>query len=62
MKEDYIDLAYIFSSIAAMVVFSASLVIYLFYKEINIYLVAFGLLMLGLGFTAKKRLDAPESN
>ncbi len=57
MKEDYVDLIYIFSSIAAMIVFAASLFIYIFYKQINIYLVVFGLLMLGAGFIAKKRLD-----
>ncbi len=57
MKENYLDLIYIFSSIAAMIVFSASLFIYIFYKQINIYLVVFGLLMLGAGFIAKKRLD-----
>ncbi len=57
MKENYVDLIYIFSSIAAMIVFAASLFIYIFYKQVNIYLVVFGLLMLGAGFVAKKRLD-----
>lgn len=58
MKEDYTDLIYILSSIAAMLVFSGSLFIYLFYKKINIYLVIFGLLMLGIGFIAKKRMES----
>ena len=57
MKEDYTDLVYILSSIAAMLVFSASLVIYLTTKKINIYLVALGLIMLGVGFITKRRLD-----
>ena len=62
MKEDYTDLIYILSSIAAMLVFSVSLFIYLFYKKINIYLVIFGLLMLGLGFITKKRIDMSGNN
>ena len=62
MKEDYTDLIYILSSIAAMLVFSVSLFIYLFYKKINIYLVIFGLLMLGLGFITKKRIDMSGKN
>ncbi len=62
MKEDYVDLIYIFSSIAAMIVFSVSLFIYLFYKKINIYLVVFGLLMLGVGFITKKRIDMSGKN
>ena len=57
MKETYADFVYVFSSIAAMIVFSVSLFIYVFYKHINIYLVVFGLLMLGAGFIAKKHLD-----
>lgn len=57
MKKNYTDLVYILSSIAAMLVFSASLVIYLTTKKINIYLVAVGLIMLGAGVIAKRRLD-----
>lgn len=62
MKEDYTDLIYIISSIAAMLVFSVSLFLYLFYKKINIYLVIFGLLMLGLGFITKKQIDISDKN
>jgi len=57
MKEDYTDLVYVLSSIAAMLVFSTSLVIYLTTKKINIYLVVLGLIMLGVGVIAKRRLD-----
>lgn len=57
MKEDHADLIYVVSSLAAMIVFAVSLVIYLLYKNINIYLVVIGLLMLGVGFITKKRLD-----
>ncbi len=57
MKKDYTDLVYVLSSITAMLVFSASLVIYLTTKKINIYLVALGLVMLGAGVIAKTRLD-----
>ena len=57
MKEDYTDLIYVISSILAMLVFSVSLFIYLFYKQINIYLVIVGLLMLGIGFITKKQID-----
>ncbi len=62
MKEDYVELIYILSSIAAIIVFSISLFIYLFYKNINIYLVIFGLLMLGAGFVAKNRIDKSGAN
>ncbi len=62
MKEDYTDLIYIISSILAMLVFSVSLFIYLFYKQINIYLVIFGILMLGLGFIMKKQIDKSGNN
>ena len=60
MKKDYTDLVYVLSSIAAMLIFSASLVIYLTTKKINIYLVALGLVMLGAGVIAKRRLDKIE--
>ncbi len=60
MKEDYTDLVYVLSSITAMLVFSASLVIYLTTKKINIYLVALGLVMLGVGVIVKRRLDKIE--
>ncbi|MDQ3040988.1 MAG: hypothetical protein M3Q78_04665 [Acidobacteriota bacterium] len=60
MKENYTDLVYILSSLAAMLVFSASLVIYLTTKKINIYLVALGLVMLGVGVIVKRRLDKIE--
>lgn len=60
MKKDYAELIYILSSITAMLVFSASLVIYLTTKKINIYLVVVGLVMLGAGVIAKRRLDKIE--
>ena len=60
MKEDYTDLIYILSSILAMLVFSASLFIYLFYKKINIYLVIVGIVMLGVGFVMKKQIDKSD--
>ncbi len=60
MKEDYTDLVYVLSSITAMLVFSASLVIYLTTKKISIYLVAVGLVMLGAGVIAKRHLDKIE--
>ncbi len=62
MKEDYTELAYVLSSLTALLVFSASFVIYLLYKEINIYLVALGLVMLCVGVIAKKCLDRFKEN
>ncbi len=59
-REDYAGLIYVLSNMASVLVFSAGLVIFLIYKEINIYLVAVGLLMLLTGFIAKKFLDEPE--
>ena len=60
MKENYTDLIYILSSLAAMLVFSAALIVYLTSKKINIYLAALGLIMLGAGVIAKRRLDKIE--
>ena len=60
MKENYTDLVYILSSIAAMLVFGASLIIYLTTKKINIYLAVLGLILLGAGIIAKRRLDKIE--
>ncbi len=57
MKEDYAELIYVLSSLAALIVFAISFVIYLLSKNINIYLIGIGLLMLGIGFITKKRLD-----
>lgn len=56
MKE-YTDLIYVVSSFVALIVFSASFVIYLLTKKINIYLIVLGLIMLGVGFVMKKHLD-----
>lgn len=60
MKDDYIDLAYVLSSVAAMVVFSASFALYFLYKRINVYLIAFGLFTLTVGFFIKKRIDKSD--
>ena len=57
MKEDYADLIYVVSSLIALIVFVISFVTYLLYKNINVYLVVIGLLMLGVGFVTKKFLD-----
>ncbi len=62
MKEDYADLIYVVSSLIALIVFAISFVIYLLYKNINIYLVIIGLLMLGVGFVTKKFLDKNKKN
>ncbi len=62
MKEHYTELAYVLSSLIALLVFSASFVIYFLYKEINVYLVALGLVMLCAGVIAKRRLDRFKEN
>jgi hypothetical protein len=59
-REDYAGLVYVLSCIVSVLVFSACLIIFLVYKEINIYLVAVGLLMLLTGFIAKTFLNEPE--
>lgn len=59
-REDYAGLIYILSSIIAALVFSVCLALYLMYKQINVYLVGIGLLMLLTGFTAKKFVDTFE--
>ncbi len=59
-REDYAGLIYVVTSILSMLVFSICLVIYLMYKQINVYLVGLGLLMLLTGFIAKKYIDEPK--
>ncbi len=59
-REDYADLIYVMTSILSMLVFSMCLVIYLMYKQINVYLVGIGLLMLLMGFISKKYTDEPK--
>jgi len=56
-REDYAGLIYVITSILSMLVFSICLVIYLVNKQINVYLVGLGLLMLLSGFIAKKYID-----
>ncbi len=59
-REDYAGLAYVLSSITSVLIFSVCLVIYLMNKQISIYLVGLGLLMLLIGFIAKRFIDAAE--
>ena len=58
-REDYAGLIYVLSSIVSVLIFSICLVIYLMYKEINVYLVGLGLLMLLTGFLTKRFTDTP---
>ncbi|MDQ3324016.1 MAG: hypothetical protein M3525_16500 [Acidobacteriota bacterium] len=59
-REDYAGLIYILSSIISALIFSVCLVLYLMYKQINVYLVGLGLLMLLTGFIANKFVDEPK--
>lgn len=59
-REDYTGLIYVLSSILAMLIFSVCLVIYLMYREINVYLVGLGLLTLAAGFVTKRIIDKAE--
>lgn len=61
-REDFAGLVYILSSIAAALISSVCLVLYLMYKLVDGYLVGAGLLMLLTGFAAKKIVDASEKN
>jgi hypothetical protein len=59
-REDYAGLIYILSSIISALIFSVCLVLYLMYKQINIYLVGLGLSMLLAGFISKRFIDESE--
>jgi hypothetical protein len=59
-REDYAGLIYVVTSLLSMLVFSICLVIYLMYKQINVYLVGVGLLMLLTGFISKKYIEEPK--
>ena len=59
-REDYAGLIYILSSIISALIFSVCLALYLMYKQINVYLVGIGLLMLLTGFISKKFVDDPQ--
>ncbi len=58
-REDDAGLIYVLSSIVSVLIFSICLVIYLMYKQISVYLVGLGLLMLLTGFIAKRFIDKP---
>jgi hypothetical protein len=58
-REDYAGLIYVLSSIVSVLIFSICLVIYLMNKQISVYLVGLGLLMLLTGFIAKRFIDKP---
>ena len=59
-REDYAGLIYVITSILSMLIFSICLVVYLFYKQVNIYLVGLGLFMLLTGFKTKKFVDKSQ--
>jgi len=56
-REDYAELIYIVSCLIALVVFSVLASNYFVFKKINVYLIVGGLIMLLIGFLAKKRID-----
>lgn len=56
-REDYAGLIYVLVSIVSVLIFSICLVIYLMYKQINVYLVGLGLLMLLVGFITRRFTD-----
>ena len=59
-KEDYAGLIYVLANMLAMLMFLSGLIFYLIYKEINVYLVGVGLLMILIGFIAKRFIDESE--
>ena len=59
-REDYAGLIYVLSSIVSVLIFSICLVIYLMYKQISVYLVGLGLLMLIVGFITKRFVGESE--
>lgn len=59
-REDYAGLIYVLANMLAMLMFLSGLVVYLFLKQINIYLVGIGLLMILIGFAAKRFIDVSE--
>lgn len=60
-REDYAGLIYVLSSIVSVLIFSVCLVVYLMYKEINVYLVGLGLVMLLIGFVTKNFVGEPPA-
>ncbi len=59
-REDFAGLIYVITNILSMLIFLVCLVVYLMYKQINIYLVSFGVITLLAGFIAKKIIDKFE--
>lgn len=56
-KKNYAEAIYVASSFAALLIFVAAFIIYISTKQINIYLVVIGLLLLAAGFITKSRFD-----
>ena len=62
MKKDFIEPLYVFSSFAALLIFTAMAVDYMINKQIRIYLLAAGIFALLSGFVAKKVMDKSTEN
>ncbi|MEZ5427051.1 MAG: hypothetical protein R2747_12345 [Pyrinomonadaceae bacterium] len=56
-KKDYTEIIYVLSSFAMLLTFSIAFIYYILYKEILIYLVAFGFIAFVTGFIAKDRWE-----
>jgi len=62
MKKNFSEPLYVFSSFAALLIFTAMFINYMINKQIRIYLLAAGIVALLLGFVAKKVIDNLTEN
>lgn len=62
MKKDFAEPVYVFSSFAALLIFTAMFIDYMINKQIRIYLLGVGIFALLPGFIAKKIMDKSNEN
>jgi len=62
MKKDFAEPLYVFSSFAALLIFTAMFINYMINKQIRIYLLVAGVFALLIGFVAKKITDKSNEN
>lgn len=62
MKKDFAQPLYVFSSFAALLIFTLMFIDYMINKQIKIYLLIAGIITLLLGFIAKRIMDKSKEN
>lgn len=62
MQKNYAEIIYVLSSFAMLLTFTWAFIYYILFKEIQIYLVIFGLVAFAVGFFAKNKWDKSKKS